>query len=262
MFKVYRGSEATRKTATGNTTDGILMCPDEGTGLFMGDGSTAGGLKISGDKIFTYAGAPTSPTQFTNQVTGDLFINTTNGDVFVCNSSNQWPATAAFNIKGSAGASAYVYIAYASDASGTGFTTTFNSALEYIAIKATTTAIASPAASDFTGLWKKYSNRLPAVQSVTSSATVTPTSADDLVKITAQAAGLTLANPTGTFSEGQCLIIRIKDNGTARTIAYGTKYRSLGATLPTTTTASKIMYLSLIYNATDDKFDLVGYSQE
>lgn len=49
---------------------------------------------------------------------------------------------------------AYVYIAYASDASGTGFTTTFNSSLDYIAIRATTTPIASPIASDFTGLWK------------------------------------------------------------------------------------------------------------
>ena len=57
---------------------------------------------------------------------------------------------------GSNGANAYVYIAYASDASGTGFTMTFNSALDYIAIKATTTAISSPIASDFAGLWKNY----------------------------------------------------------------------------------------------------------
>lgn len=54
------------------------------------------------------------------------------------------------------GDSAYVYIAYASDDSGTGFTTTFNSLLDYIAILATDTEIASPQASDFTGLWKNY----------------------------------------------------------------------------------------------------------
>ncbi len=57
---------------------------------------------------------------------------------------------------GDDGASAFVYIAYASDDSGTGFTLTFNAALDYIAVKATTTAIASPVASDFTGLWKNY----------------------------------------------------------------------------------------------------------
>ena len=53
------------------------------------------------------------------------------------------------------------------------------------------------------------------VQTVTSSATVTPVSTNDLVIITAQAAGLTLANPTGTFTEGHALMIRIKDNATA-----------------------------------------------
>lgn len=57
---------------------------------------------------------------------------------------------------GTNGSSAFVYIAYADDASGTGFTTTYNSTKNYIAIKSTATAIASPAASDFTGLWKNY----------------------------------------------------------------------------------------------------------
>ena len=50
---------------------------------------------------------------------------------------------------------AYVYVAYASDASGTDFTTTFNASLDYIAFKATNSALVSPIASDFAGLWKK-----------------------------------------------------------------------------------------------------------
>lgn len=54
------------------------------------------------------------------------------------------------------GVSAYVYIAYASDASGTDFTMTFNAALDYIAILTTDTEIVSPAVGDFTGLWKNY----------------------------------------------------------------------------------------------------------
>jgi hypothetical protein len=98
------------------------------------------------------------------------------------------------------------------------------------------------------------------VQSVASSATVTPTSANDLVKITAQAVGLTLANPTGTFTEGQALMIRIKDNGTARTIAFDTNYRAIGVTLPTTTVISKTLYLGIIYNSTDAKWDVIGYN--
>jgi hypothetical protein len=102
----------------------------------------------------------------------------------------------------------------------------------------------------------------PRVQSVTSSATVTPTSTNDLVKITAQAAGLTIANPTGTMSEGQSLMIRIKDNGTAQTIGFGTNYRAVGITLPTTTVISKTLYLGCIWNDTDTKFDVIGISQQ
>ena len=98
------------------------------------------------------------------------------------------------------------------------------------------------------------------VQTVTSSATVTPVSTNDLVIITAQAVGLTLANPTGTFTEGQALMIRIKDNATARTIAFDTNYRAIGVTLPTTTVISKTLYLGVIYNATDGKWDIVGYN--
>ena len=98
------------------------------------------------------------------------------------------------------------------------------------------------------------------VQTVTSSATVTPVSTNDLVIITAQAAGLTLANPTGTFTEGQALMIRIKDNATARTIAFDTNYRAIGVTLPTTTVISKTLYLGIIYNSTDGKWDIVGYN--
>ena len=113
--------------------------------------------------------------------------------------------------------------------------------------------------------WSTFNSKAdyaPRVQSVTSSATVTPTNLNDLVKITAQAVGLTLANPTGTFDEGKDLIIRIKDNGTARSIAYGTKYRAIGVTLPTTTVISKTTYLGIIYNLTDDTYDVVGVTTQ
>jgi len=100
--------------------------------------------------------------------------------------------------------------------------------------------------------------RDPRVQSVVSAATVTAVSTNDLVKITAQAAALTLANPTGTFAEGQALIFRIKDNGTARAITFGANFRAVGVTLPTTTTISKTIYVGCIYNSTDTKFDVIA----
>jgi collagen type VII alpha len=56
---------------------------------------------------------------------------------------------------GVAGTNAYVYIAYASDSSGTGFTTTYSSLLNYIAILSSTT-VKTPVVGDFAGLWFNY----------------------------------------------------------------------------------------------------------
>jgi hypothetical protein len=58
------------------------------------------------------------------------------------------------------------------------------------------------------------------------------------------------------------LVIRIKDNATARAITYDTQFRAIGVTLPTTTVISKTLYLGLIYNSTDTKWDCVAVAQE
>ena len=90
---------------------------------------------------------------------------------------------------------------------------------------------------------------IPNVQSVTSSATVTPNAdTNDLVSINAQAVGLTLAAPSGTSTDGERLIIRIKDNGTTQTIAWNAVYAAGGAALPTATVAGKWHHVGLIYN--------------
>lgn len=106
------------------------------------------------------------------------------------------------------------------------------------------------------------SSRTPSVQTVTSAATVTPTFSDDAVKITAQAVGLTLANPTGTAIPMLGMVIRIKDNGTSRSITYGSQYRAIGVTLPANTVAGKTLYLGMIYNSDDTKWDVLSVGQE
>lgn len=100
------------------------------------------------------------------------------------------------------------------------------------------------------------------IQEIVSAPKVTPTFQNDEVIITAQAVNLELKNPTGFLIDGKSLIIRIKDNGTARTIIYDTQYRAIGVTLPTTTIANKITYLGLIYNKTNTKWDVIGLAQE
>jgi hypothetical protein len=57
---------------------------------------------------------------------------------------------------GTAGSSAYVYVGYASDTNGTGFSLTPTNGLNYVAFLASTSPISSPAASNFAGLWRQY----------------------------------------------------------------------------------------------------------
>lgn len=80
--------------------------------------------------------------------------------------------------------------------------------------------------------------------------------------VTSLGQALTINAPTGTPTDGQHFIIRIKDNGTARTIAWNSIFRAIGVTLPTTTVANKTVYIGLKYNATDTKWDVIAVAQE
>lgn len=92
-----------------------------------------------------------------------------------------------------------------------------------------------------------------------SSSTPTPDAdAHDQYNVTALAAGATFGAPTGTPTNGQKLTLRIKDNGTARTLAFNAIYRAVGITLPSTTVISKTTYVGLIYNSADTKWDAVA----
>jgi hypothetical protein len=96
-----------------------------------------------------------------------------------------------------------------------------------------------------------------------SSATPTPDAdAHDLYTITALAVAAELQNPSGTPVNGQVLIVRIKDDGTARALTFDTDYRAIGVTLPTTTVISKTMYIGTIYNSADSKWDVLSVVEE
>jgi hypothetical protein len=101
------------------------------------------------------------------------------------------------------------------------------------------------------------------VVSTASSATPTPdVSTADQYNLTALAAAATFGVPTGTPLDGQKLIIRIKDNGTARALIWNAIYRGVGASLPSTTVISKTTYVGCIYNAADTKWDAVAVATQ
>lgn len=105
---------------------------------------------------------------------------------------------------------------------------------------------------------------VPRIISATSYTTSTTIDASitDVYAITAQAGALLFNNPTGSPQDGQGLVIRIKDNGTARALTYGSEFRGVVGALPSTTVLSKILYMAFMYNSAETKWDLIGKSQE
>jgi len=85
----------------------------------------------------------------------------------------------------------------------------------------------------------------------------------DQYVVTALANSLSFpASTTGSPTNGNKIIIRIKDDGTARALSWTTSgsgsYRAIGVTLPTTTVISKVLYVGCIYNSTESYWDVVA----
>jgi hypothetical protein len=103
-----------------------------------------------------------------------------------------------------------------------------------------------------------------ATGTITSSATPTPTGSSlrTFYTITALGEGATFGIPSGSPVDGNMLNIRIKDDGTARTLAFNAIYRAVGTALPATTVLGKTLYILFFYNSADSKWDLVSLAQE
>jgi hypothetical protein len=92
---------------------------------------------------------------------------------------------------------------------------------------------------------------------ITDAATITPSITVSQYSITALAQPATFANPAAG-SNGQRVIIRIKDNGTARALTWNSGYRAVGSILPTSTVANKVTYVGMVYNTQDSYWDVVA----
>jgi hypothetical protein len=105
-----------------------------------------------------------------------------------------------------------------------------------------------------------------AVAASGTSGTLTPDGdTTDVYNAFALSGAITLAAPSGTPIDGQRLILRFKDDGSARAITWTTTsgaYRELGIILPTTTTAGKVTYVGCIYNSTDSFWDAVALTTQ
>jgi len=101
----------------------------------------------------------------------------------------------------------------------------------------------------------------------TEASSATPTINTDNVdahSITALAAAITsfTTNLSGTPTNFQKLVIRIKDDGTARAITWGASFEARGVALPTTTVISKVLTVGFIYDTVSSKWGCVASAQE
>jgi hypothetical protein len=148
--------------------------------------------------------------------------------------------------------------------------TTFKINGNTVAMAAGTSTITLPTATDTlvgrattdTLTNKRVTSR---IGTTTSAATITPVGdSNDQYNVTALAVASTIAAPSGTPTDGQKLTLRIKATSAVTltwTITSGA-YRAIGATLPTTTVATKTLYIGCIYNAADAFWDVIAVAQQ
>lgn len=102
----------------------------------------------------------------------------------------------------------------------------------------------------------------PRLSTATSVTTLTPNiDTYNIYGLTAQAAALTVAAPTGTPNNGDVIIIRIRDNGTSQTITWNAAYINVsGLDTIVATTANKWHYIGLMYSAADSAWHVISIS--
>ncbi|MXO64852.1 hypothetical protein [Altericroceibacterium endophyticum] len=73
---------------------------------------------------------------------------------------------------------------------------------------------------------------------------------------------VTIGPATGSPRDGQTLLMRIRDDGTARSLAWHSSYRAIGFPLPDATEPGKLLYIGGKWNAGDAKWDMLPAASE
>lgn len=257
------------KTATPNTSlqvaGGTHVTKELAVGLFNWEGDSAEGrIMISGSlgemSIFDRA-----LSTRTNTNAGDRFVQYNSSKLFriytdVNNDILTLSASGSLGLGiGSASASARLHAISTTEQLRLGYDTS-----NYLTATVSSTGVVT---FDAVGSGKSF---LFVEPSFTAIPTIT-TAADGTLTINvantefAERTGLTATTTietTGTAINGQKLIIRLKDNGTSRSLTWNAIFVQGGPSLPTATTAGKWMHLGFIYNSTNSKWMLVASSVE
>lgn len=237
----------------GDTIDGVVLATGDRILIKNQASATENGIYI--------VAASGAPTRSTDANTGLELVNaTTLVNEGTVNAETQW--TQSTNAPITIGVSNIVFVAInvGTYSAGNGLSQSGNQF-------SINTAITMDLSTAQVGTNKDFSsttNTLKKVTTNTSTATPTPTGDADFnhYYLSALATNATFAAPSGTPKEGNSLVIRITPDATPRTLAFNAIFRAVGITLPTTTVASKTIYLGATYNSTATKWDVNAYALE
>lgn len=107
---------------------------------------------------------------------------------------------------------------------------------------------------EFSKLHKDYATMITAT-------TLTPINKFSI--ITGLSNTLTVAEPDASLKTAlQPIIIRVKCDGTARSIIWNSIYRAIGVTLPTSIAANKVYYIAGMWNVAELKVDILAVARQ
>ena len=258
--------------AANTTTNGYLTSTDwntfngkgSGTVTSVGGTGTVNGITLTG--TVTSSGSLTLGGTLSGIGNSQLTNSTISG---VSLGSNLFALTAGTNITFSSGTTYNGSAAITINATG-GMTYPSGTGIAVVTGgSAWGTTLTAPSGTivgttDTQTLTNKRINLRVLSQTSTASLAINSDNYDQAV-LTAQAVSLAVPAPTGTPVNGQKLTVRIKDNSGAQTISWTTTsggWRVMGVTLPTTTVASKVVYVGAIYNSDETFWDVVSVAQQ
>jgi hypothetical protein len=139
---------------------------------------------------------------------------------------------------------------------GTGATVTPTTAVTTSGVYTVTPEVSSATYNTLSN--KRWAPRVISSASYTTSVTI-PADSVDLFQITAQAGALLFNAPSGTPNNGDLLVIRIKDNGTARALTYNAIFNW---SPPSTTVLGKYLVMCFMYNSVTSNWNFMWKRDE
>lgn len=102
---------------------------------------------------------------------------------------------------------------------------------------------------------------IPSIQTISTS-TITPNPAYSGGYLGSIGTSIVINNPAVAFSNLQSFLLMLKDNGSVRTISFGTSYVAEAGSLPSSTTSSKTITIYFIYNPIDSKYHVWNSNEQ